>query len=526
MHKTPRYLAAFDSKGLPTESYALVFVGTGLAGLATAYSARQSDKSILLISKARQSQINSTMAQGGICCALGKNDSWRDHAEDTVEAGRGLTDPKAAAVLAKEGVERIRELMEWGLQFDESEGKLSLGLEGGHHRHRILHIDGDRTGLGLSRFYLELVRESRNCFRLPATEALDALARQGAYQGLLVKTGGELKVLKSNALVFASGGYSSIYEHTTNPPETIGEGMSIAYRAGATLMDLEFEQFHPTTLALEGAGNFLLSEALRGEGAYLVNDLGKRFMDPEPLKELAPRDVVSRAIHAQLQAGHQVFLDARHLEAGFVEKRFPFICGRLKEFGLRPAKDLLPVEPAAHFSVGGIRTDLDGRTDVKGVFAVGEAACNGLHGANRLASNSLLDAIVFGCRTAKAALGEKPTARGLDRVEAKAANGKGRSDYAETATQLKQALWAKAGLVRHEQGLAELWGWAESALERLVQGDSHEYFAAANMLQLAALIAAAALARKESRGVHFRSDYPEPRKEFKKHSTVNRYGSR
>ncbi len=525
MKPNPRFLCAFDSGKLPTESYDLVIVGTGLAGLATAYYAHKADKSILLISKAKQSQINSTMAQGGICCALGKDDSWRAHAKDTLEAGRGLCNEEAANILAKEGVDRLRELMDLGLQFDEQKGKVSLGLEGGHHRHRILHINGDRTGLGLSQFYLGLVRESRNCFRLPGTEAVDVLAKNGRYSGLLVKSEGELKVLKSNALVFASGGYSSLYAHTTNPLETIGEGASIAYRAGLPLMDLEFEQFHPTTLALKGAGNFLISEAVRGEGALLVNDLGQRFMAAaaEPQKELAPRDVVSRAIYAQFQAGRKVFLDARGLDPDFTAKRFPFITERLAEFGLRMSRDLLPIEPAAHFSVGGIQTDLQARTELKGVLAVGEAACNGLHGANRLASNSLLEAVVFGHRAAQAALKEKP--KKAERVESKPDDGGSRADYAKTTQELRQKMWEQAGIVREAKGLQALQAWADGEGTALAAAETEEFFSAANALQLASLIAASAGAREESRGGHYRSDHPESRKEFKGHSTVSRYAS-
>ncbi|MBS3062847.1 MAG: L-aspartate oxidase [Candidatus Diapherotrites archaeon] len=525
MQANARFLAAFDSKDLSTETFDLVIVGTGLAGLATAYYAQKAgkDKSILLISKARQSQINSTMAQGGICCALGKNDSWREHAKDTLAAGRGLCNEKAAKTLAREGVERIRELMNLGIQFDAGDTSLQLGLEGGHSKRRILHINGDRTGLGLSQFYLGLVRESRNCFRLPGTQAIDVLAKNGRYTGLLVETEGGFKVLKSSALVFASGGYSSLYAHTTNPVETIGEGASICYRAGLPLMDLEFEQFHPTTLSVEGAGNFLISEAVRGEGALLVNDSGKRFMAHEPLKELAPRDVVSRAVYAQLQAGRKVFLDARHLGARYAAQRFPFISERLREFGLSLARDLIPIEPAAHFSCGGIQTDLQARTPLKGVLAVGEAACNGLHGANRLASNSLLEAIVFGYRAAESALKEKPKAS--ERFEVRASDGKGKADYGRLTQALRQRMWEKAGIMREERGLKELQAWVQAEWNALACGKTHEFFSTANLLQLSALITESALARKESRGGHYRLDYPEPRKELKRHSTLNRYGS-
>lgn len=429
-------------------------MGTGVAGLVAALrAAREAD--VLLLAKGPLVTSASYFAQGGVAAAVGKDDDPALHASDTERVGRGLCQPSAVAALTSEAPARVAELVDLGVEFDEG-----LGLEGAHSRRRVLHAGGAMTGERIARTLAGRVREHPR-IEVSEGERVVSLWRLGD-RCVGVRTDG--RALAARATILATGGYAALWTRTTNPPGAVGEGIALAYRAGAAVADLELVQFHPT--ALLGSGE-LLSEALRGEGALLLDDAGERFVE-----ELAPRDVVARAIDTRGSA----LLDLRHVP----RERFPSIVATLERVGYDPAAEPIPVAPAAHYTMGGIVTDLDGRTEVAGLYAAGECACNGAHGANRLASNSLLECLVFGRRAALAALSEPSLPARLPAAPA--------PPTPQPATpELGRALWSDAGLVRDAAGLTRL------------RTTPH---------LLARLVAESALARAESRGAHFRADFP------------------
>jgi L-aspartate oxidase len=450
------------------ERFDLVIVGGGVAGLFGALCAA-AETDVLVLSKSPIDGASSWLAQGGVAAAVAEGDSPARHAEDTIRAGRGLSRPSAVAALTREAPARVTDLADLGVPFDSE-----LGLEGGHSRRRVLHVDGAATGQEISRVLAQRVREHSRITVLEGERARALQLSGGRCAGVVTQD----DAFSARATLLATGGAAALWERTTNPPGSVGDGMVLAYRAGAALADLELVQFHPTVLAENG---LLLSEALRGEGALLVDEEGRRFTD-----ELAPRDVVARAIDARGTA----LLDLRGIE----RDRFPSLMTRLEEEGYDPASDLIPVAPAAHYTMGGVATDLDGRTDVPGLYAAGECACTGVHGANRLASNSLLECLVFGRRAALAALADPDHSghgRGLTPAMA------GRDE--RVTPELRAAMWRDAGLVRDAAGLRRL-ARAPHALVRL--------------------IAASALAREESRGGHFRADFPFEDDAFAAHTVV------
>ena len=442
---------------------ALVVVGGGVAGLFAALCAA-AEGDVLVLTKGALLSSTSLLAQGGIAAAVGDDDDPALHADDTLRTGRGLCRPSAVSVLTEEAPARIRDLVELGVEFDDG-----LGLEGGHSRRRVVHAGGAATGDRVARKLAERVLAHPRITVSEGERMLSVWRDDDRCVGVVT----DRRAVAARATLLSTGGAAALWERTTNPAGAVGEGIAAAYRAGAALADLEFVQFHPTTLV---DSSLLLSEALRGEGAVLLDDQGNRFTD-----ELAPRDVVAREIAAR----GTVLLDLRAIDRG----RFPSLMGSLVEEGYDPSQTPIPVAPAAHYTVGGVLTDLDGRSEVPGLYAAGECAATGVHGANRLASNSLLECLVFGRRAALAALGEPGVPSRLPDVPA--------APSPELVTpELRASLWRDCGLIRDAEGLGHLLGAPH---------------------QLTRLVARSALAREESRGSHFRADFPSESPEFERH---------
>jgi L-aspartate oxidase len=530
-----------------TSSVDFLVMGAGVAGLRAAIQlADQGD--VLVITKESLGESNTHYAQGGIAVAADDSGDISLHLKDTVSAGDGLVFKPAAQVLVSEGPSRVAELIEWGARFDREKGELLRTREGAHSRPRILHADGDATGAEISR---ALVAHARAHSRIRfaewtmVTRLLVADDRVIGVELASAKSGGvlngERRRMACRAVLIAAGGAGQVYSDTTNPAVATGDGLALASAAGSELTDMEFYQFHPTALSLPGIPRFLLSEALRGEGAYLRNDRGERFMERyHPLLELAPRDVVARAItreglDSDSGKDRAVYLDMRHVKGVDLHQRFPGISAFLAHCSLDLSCDLIPVRPAAHYLMGGIRTDLTGRTTVRGLYAAGEAACTGVHGANRLASNSLLEGLVFGARAADAMLSDNlplPVLRPEQRLQAVVPlDSDDAAQIEELITTLQCAMWADGGLLRCESTLRQgvhTHAECEAALARLEkQGKgSRRFFEAQSLARVAHAILCSAIARKESRGAHYRNDFPNRDDEnFLKHSIYESAGS-
>ncbi|HWP03611.1 MAG TPA: L-aspartate oxidase [Gemmatimonadaceae bacterium] len=481
-------------------------VGSGVAGLHTAWRASQHGE-VLLLTKRSLFDSTTAYAQGGIAAALGAGDSPEYHRRDTLAAGAALCDEEAVRILVEEGPARVRELQLAGAHFDLTpEGKLRLGKEAAHSRRRIVHSHGDRTGAEVARTLVERVRDSKHASVLEWARVLDLIVEQGRCAGVRASVLGQPVEIRADATVLATGGCGQVYRYTTNPIVATGDGYAIAYRARVPLIDMEFVQFHPT--ALETAENplVLISEAVRGEGAVLLNGELRRFMPRRHrLAELAPRDIVAREIFLERQRTGRVWLDARPIGDRF-RTRFPGIFALCIARGLDPRHDLLPVTPAAHYMIGGIATDLSGRTRLPHLYACGEVACTGVHGANRLASNSLLEGLVFAERIARD-LQSVPATKPVRRAgnwDVPPLADRGAAQVA--ADEIREVMWDHVGIVRHRDGLERALEVLAAVEQRLPAGATEEI----NMCQTATLIARAALARPESRGGHFRSDYSRP----------------
>jgi len=515
---TERYLVNFDTENLPYEFYDVVIIGSGIAGVYTALSSPRNAK-ILIITKEAIEMSNSVLAQGGIAVSLDQNDSPDLHFKDTLIAGAGLCDDSAVKVLVNEAAENIATLCLYGVNFDRDEGNmLALTREGAHSMNRIIHT-GDATGKEVCDTLVRAVSLLKNVTIREQTFAIDILTENGECKGVLTSNedGTELKAYYAPVVVCASGGYGQLYSRTTNPEVATGDGAALALRAGAELMDLEFVQFHPTVLCHPDNQNFLISEAVRGEGAVLRNNRGERFMDKyHPMKELAPRDVVSRAIFQEMQktGSNHVFLDITHRDTVFLQHRFPTIYNKCLSYGIDMAKDFIPVAPCQHYSMGGIRTDEWGRTRILGFYAVGEAACNGIHGANRLASNSLLEGLVFGRRIGRQVqenLDEIKIREGFRPRISYNREWIGKDiDYISMKKKLQEIMTLNVGIIRSEDSLNEamrIISGLKSEIEGVRIVHTH-HMELKNMLTLASLVVKAAIMRQESRGAHFRTDYP------------------
>jgi L-aspartate oxidase len=519
------------------ERFDFLVIGAGIAGLSAAIRLAETG-TVLVVTKEELAESNTAYAQGGIAVAMGGEEDVALHLEDTMAAGDGLVNREAAAVLVTEGPKRVDELLEWGTAFDRYpkdkdgvEGELMRTREGAHSLSRILHANGDATGKEIAVSLLRHVREAGNhggaIELMEWATSVDLMVEGGRVVGATLLDGeGGLRVVRAGAVLLASGGAGQVYSDTSNPAVATGDGIAMAYRAGAAVSDMEFYQFHPTAFSEPGAPRFLLSEALRGEGAYLVNAKGERFMERyHPLLELAPRDVVARAITREGMDG-TVYLDMRHVAssptARDLQARFPGISKFLAKHRLELGRDLIPVRPAAHYLMGGVRTDVHGRTSLPGLYAAGEAACTGVHGANRLASNSLLEGLVFGALAAETMVAE--TSRdevGLSATPPVAASAGVTSEAATERwiTELRDLMWKYAGLLRDADGLQQARRGLDALAAATPKGLTRRAVEARNLHVVAELIVASALGREESRGAHFRNDFPL-RDEVAKHSVM------
>jgi L-aspartate oxidase len=508
-----------------------IVVGSGIAGLRAAVELARAGARVTVLTKDRREESNTEYAQGGVAVALSEEDETSLHEEDTLAAGAGLCDERAVEVLVGEGRRYIEELIEWGTEFDREGGRLLFTREAAHSRPRILHAQGDATGREIVRALLARAGGERNISFLAHAETESLVVGEEGVGGVryldpLVRAP---RVLLARGVVLATGGAGALYLHTTNPPVATGDGMAMAFDAGAELSDMEFVQFHPTALNVEGAPRFLLSEALRGEGGVLRNAAGRRFMPRyHGAAELAPRDVVTRSIVAELRrtATRTAFLDMTAFDAAHLRRRFPKIYRTCLGYGLDLAREPIPVGPAAHYVMGGVRTDLEGRTTLPGLYAAGEVACTGVHGANRLASNSLLEGLVFGARAGQAAASDLKGRRapsGAGAVEAAAAS---RADVrrvsaaaAAVRKRVRRLMWERVGILRTREGLERaLSEFEQIASAPLLPGPR-------NFVTTAAVIARSALWREESRGAHYRLDFPRRDDEHWRAHSVTRRGA-
>ena len=515
-------------------------VGSGVAGVRAAIELSQAG-SVLVLAKSSLSESATAYAQGGIAVALSDEDEIALHGQDTVNAGDGLSNPEAAALLAEEGPKYITQLIEWGTEFDRAGTKLAFTQEAAHSRSRILHARGDSTGREISRALLLRAHTIPHLHLRPHAFTTRLLIEKGRAVGVqfMDEHDGSLHELRAGATLLATGGLGQIYRETTNPEVTTGDGMSIAYEAGAVLSDMEFVQFHPTTLTVKGAPRFLLSEVLRSEGAILRNIHLERFMKRyHEAHDLAPRDVVARAITSEMYrtSSKHVYLDMTSKPKEFFEKRFPRIYSTCLTYGLDFSSDLAPVSPAAHFLMGGVKTDLWGRTSIPGLYAAGEIAATGVHGANRLASNSLLEGVVFGARAGVAMIKDAPGSnkspahlpgstapKTWNQAEKPPERAKPSASTAAAIEKIKEVMWKQVGILRSGKDLkaaVEALTLLELPVAEKPGRFEHEL---RNLHTLSLLVARSALAREESRGSHYRNDFPyRDDDKFQKHSVVSK----
>ena len=501
-----------------------LIVGSGIAGL-RAVAELSGAGDVLILTKAEPEEGNTGYAQGGIAAAVGPGDSPELHASDTLAAGDGLCDERAVHALVEDGPRFVRELMDWGARFDRgADGEPSLAIEGAHSVRRVLHAR-DATGREIGSVLYKRMAAMPRVRTHAHARAVDLVIEHGRCTGVkFLADDGTMAVATAKAVLLATGGAGHVYRDTTNPAVATGDGIAMAYRGGARVTDLEFVQFHPTALRLPGEPRFLLSEALRGEGARLLNADGEPFMTRyEPAGDLASRDRVSRGIVRETERTGAVYLSMEHLDAAFVHARFPLISEACRRVGLDVARDRIPVGPAAHYVMGGVQTDIDGRTSIPGLYAAGEVACTGVHGANRLASNSLLEGLVFGARAGCAMRDDAPESWPIepskviefDALRHRRADPPGECDGAFTIPEVQDLMWRQVGLFRDRAGLAGALATLDPAWRtidaRIAAAEPLDIatWRAASILTVGRLIARAALRREESRGGHFRADFPQ-----------------
>jgi L-aspartate oxidase len=533
----PRYLVAFGPTRVPHWFTDVLVLGGGLAGLRAALAV-DAGLSVLVVNKDDLKESSSQWAQGGIAGVIDPEDRFDSHVADTLTAGGGLCHPEVVEGVVREAPDRIAELIGWGTKFDLRDGALDLGREGGHSHHRIVHALGDATGREVMRAVIERARATSNIEVWPETFTIDLVTHEGVCRGALVWHPGRGKtMIWARRTILATGGAGQIYRESTNPSGASGDGIALAWRAGATVRDMEFMQFHPTVLYIAGGSRSLITEAVRGAGAHLVDRDGRRFMPEfDPRGELAPRDVVSRAITEVMRntAHSNVYLNLSHLDADMVRQRFPGMAKLCRKFGLDLATDPIPVRPGAHYMIGGVVVDDWGRTTVPHLFAAGEVTSSGLHGANRLASNSLLEGLVFGGRVGEQASVEaredaavqtdhepfQVPRIGQPPAEEPAEGPAGETlDLGDIRNSLRSLMWRHVGVERSEASLAEaaqtVAGWCRYVLPR--QFTDPQGWQLQNLLEVGRLMIQAAAARQETRGVHVRSDYPETSDQWRRH---------
>lgn len=526
-----RYLVNFDLKRIPHFFTDVLVIGGGISGLRAALSVDPS-QSVVVVTKDVLAHSNSSYAQGGIAGVLDPADAVEDHAADTMAAGKGMCDADIVRMVCGEAPERIRELIALGTEFDTVDGDLALTQEGGHSHRRIAHALGDATGKEVMRAIIARARGSEHVQIWEETFTIDLLTHRGLCRGGLVwsERFGKTFVWAKQTII-ATGGAGAMFRETTNPAIATADGHAIAFRAGAELRDMEFMQFHPTVLYIAGSSRHLITEAVRGEGAHLVDCHGHRFMpDYDPAAELAPRDVVSQSMTRQMEKTHHpcVYLDLTPIDRETVITRFPHIRRVCADFGIDITKDRIPVRPGAHYMIGGLTVDADGQTSVPGLLAAGEVTSSGLHGANRLASNSLLEGLVYGLRCgirASQRASEQPDTFALPELSPSPAGPVQEDDdldIRDLRNSLTSLMWRNVGISRNAQGLQEaaeqVAFWSRYVLDR--DFDTPEGWELQNLLTASRLMISAAQTRTESRGVHFRSDYPEPNPELADHISI------
>jgi L-aspartate oxidase len=513
-----RYLVSFDARHTFHRFTDVLVIGAGIAGLRAALEI-PSDLSVLVVTKDRVTESNSSYAQGGLAGVRAPEDTYENHVEDTLVAGDGLCDRSIVDLVVRDAPAEIEKLIEWGTEFDLENGELALTREGGHSHRRIVHALGDATGFEVMRAIIARARTTPNITLWDDTFTIDLLTHERRCVGaILSRNGMGRHLVWASQVILASGGCGMVYRETTNPPVATGDGMAAAYRAGAELRDMEFMQFHPTVLYVAGSARYLISEAVRGEGAYLRDINGERFMPAaDPRAELAPRDVVARAIFRVMeQTQHpNVYLDLSHLDPQMVLHRFPGINRVCQGFGMDITRDRIPVRPGAHYMIGGVTIDHNGHTSLPGLWAAGEVTSSGLHGANRLASNSLIEGLVFGSRCGRgAAEAVRKSPRQMIALPLRQviprADATDRLDIADLTASLRALMVRRMGIVRERPRLLEAQHdvefWCRYVLTR--EFDGRAGWELQNLLTVARLMIDAALKREESRGTHFRSDFP------------------